>query len=552
MSFRVEILFLVFCARTCGQHSGAAIVLDDLQERLLASLRGIARAENKSQAESQGPGLRRELEARLGLRQLRPDGFSQANVFVPEHLNGPTPAILVLTARGHERIVDSTAFVSSSIRLGVIVMTLDVTEGHKNLSGLYAGVPPQGWIQSEVRAALQYLRSRADVDSKRIGLIGVGFLATVAAALNPDLSPVVIIDGDPGLADEVVAMRNGERDTPADPCLLISGLAKLADGEEFLALIAPRPLLLVNPSLRSLEYANSMYMSFGEPTLIRTIGKDVDVREQRIEMYRWLARWLLKAPLTGEFVEPEATQRPIPVSFPAASLMPPVQRPPLRTAQLADKLGPALPEGKFGFRLNVGLQQKIWLTTQRGFDLPVIVLRPGPRGDFPEAGTLVAIADDGKESLVNDPVVQEAVKRNWIVWIVDPRGLGELRSDRSELIFAWSLLLAENFVWRQALDIYRIVWEIGQLNSVRRSSLYARGPMASVIATYVAAMIEGDTPAWVAIRDPMKSFSNAADLPSYVIPFDAMNLFDINDLLAIARPRIVHVVREEDFIRSDW
>lgn len=96
--------------------------------------------------------------------------------------------------------------------------------------------------------------------------------------------------------------------------------------------------------------------------------------------------------------------------------------------------------------------------------MPVTILRPGPSFGGGNAGTLLAIDDKDKESLTSDPIVQEALRRDYLVVEMDPRGFGELAVSRPSWVFATSLLLGENFVWRQAWDIQML---LNSLPSVR-------------------------------------------------------------------------------------
>src|SRR5437879_6899496 len=122
-------------------------------------------------------------------------------------------------------------------------------------------------------------------------------------------------------------------------------------------------------------------------------------------------------------------------------------------------------------------------------EVPVTILRPGPSphpGGGGGAGTLLAIDDRDKETLASDPVVQEAFQRDWLVVEVDPRGFGELTVQEPGWVFATSLLLGENFVWRQAWDVHFSDIVIGPVHpngvSCRQRSVGASGVQGNPVA----------------------------------------------------------------------
>ena len=118
----------------------------------------------------------------------------------------------------------------------------------------------------------------------------------------------------------------------------------------------------------------------------------------------------------------------------------------------------------------------------------------------------MAVDDRGKEPLAADPLVKEALRRNWMVWAADPRGIGELALTKPGWAFAVSLLLGENFVWRQAWDIRRVLTLAAETPRSRPVALYARGHNAALAAGYAATAMGGPVPAWTVLREGFTSF----------------------------------------------
>src|SRR5262249_10284179 len=142
-----------------------------------------------------------------------------------------------------------------------------------------------------------------------------------------------------------------------------------------------------------------------------------------------------------------------------------------------------------------------------------------------DKGVLVAVDDRGKEGLASDPLVAEAIrKRGWQLWAIDPRGVGELETPKSGWAFAVSLLLGENFVWRQGWDIRRIL-ELA--SATHRVALYARGHNAALAATY--AIAQGAAPDWAVLREGFVSFRQFYDRPRSLEASFALQADDIRE-----------------------
>ncbi len=203
-----------------------------------------------------------------------------------------------------------------------------------------------------------------------------------------------------------------------------------------------------------------------------------------------------------------------------------------------------------GYALQVAQQQRIKIDTQPGFEVPVTVFRPGPEGADPETGDLIAMADAGRALLTDDEIVREAVRRGWMVWAVDPRGIGELRTDNEGFVFGVSLLLGENFVWRQAADIVRIAGLLGRSAPSHRTMLYARGKNMSLAAAYAAVAYQGSQLESVVLRDAISSLPKTADYPPYIVPFGVRDAFEFSDLIHSAKAKVVVITDVDEFLGS--
>jgi predicted esterase len=141
-------------------------------------------------------GVRYDLE--LG------EPYVPAILLVPrEH---PAPAALLLHGLGSrkERMADTVGL--ALLRRGVAALAVDLphhgARGDQGLDVRSVGVMRLIGIWSsavaEARAALEYLRTRGDIDATRLGIVGYSlgsFLANVVAADEPAVGPVVLAAG---------------------------------------------------------------------------------------------------------------------------------------------------------------------------------------------------------------------------------------------------------------------------------------------------------------------------------------------------------------------
>jgi len=143
-----------------------------------------------------------------------------------------------------------------------------------------------------------------------------------------------------------------------------------------------------------------------------------------------------------------------------------------------------------------------------GVVVPAVLLRPvGARG------ALLAVSDDGKESLLDHPAVREAYEAGWAVLLADLRGAGELAVTKPGWVYAASLLLGENFAGRQALDLiagYRALRGEPWLRG-KPVGILARGAFAAFAGLY-AARLEPSIP-WLAAERGFSSFRVFLDRP---------------------------------------
>jgi hypothetical protein len=522
--------------------------VNDLERRALAALQSIKRAETWNQVLSSRGSIRARLEESLNLGQPDPDSPHAAFLYLAKTSATPGPVVLLLRPHADPAAVESRLLPSAMAKLGVSVLEINARAHHSTLNRLAEGLLPQTLIQQDVRSAMAYLKTRTDLDSKRLVLIGQGLAATIAAAINPEFSTVILLDGAPDFKSIIETLRTPEAE-PLDSCELLPGIFRYAATEELLGLIAPRPLLLLNPADRPLAYATELYRWSTGVEKLQYRPENDWVPTARFAIYSWLARWIeVSAPMT-DFREPEEWLEPVTVPLqPLARTS--TTRPSVSPHLLRSLLGDPLPEGPMTHGLNCRGNQQIDFYPQAGIKIPATALRPGPDACDASRGTLIAVDDRGRSALENAAIVQEAIKRGWIVWLVDPRGIGELKTPQEPFVFAMSLMLGENHTWRQSTDILRILRHVARRHDP--TALYARGKTMSLAAAYIAVVADRNELQWVILEDAALSLRDLPSSPVSALPFSAVKSFDIEDLFNAAPTKPLVIKSPQEFLQRDW
>ena len=627
--------------RPADTSAGEKAVLDELQQRAGASLAAIRHAATREQADAARKTLRGELSRSLGLDLLprapklhaqmvgvvARDGYRiekivfqslpgvlvPAHVYVPSHIDGRAPAILFYV--GHwwpdaKTKPDFQAFCINMARLGFVVLTWDPfgqgergisSRDHRRTETLLVGVAQQGIAEYETRCALRYLLTRKDVDSDRIGMTGAsggGYNTWITAALDDRIKVAVPVVGTSEFFEQISVARPLDWYHASEHCHYVPGLIRYANNHEFLAMAAPKPLMIIAAShdqsfpisgVKTVyEYGQGLYHSYGVPDKI-AFFEDTEEghgyqKKKREAAYGWFLRYLMGRRDGGAFSEPETVTTP----FDAAELrcfregqnqaagpglIEAVRRLaaelPRRTntgsleQQMHWPATSAMPAGS----LSAARLQRVTIPSENGLQLPAFLLRP----EGSVRGLVVAADDRGKEEIASELPLEDMLAKGWAVLAVDPRGIGELKTSQMGWVASVSLLLNENFVGRQAFDMSRAVEFAKQAFPDKPLGIYVQGNDASLAASFALASSKNldfyilrngflsfrqffDRPRSLAAsfelkkddRDRTTSFDR--EIPFAYVPFDALRAFDIPDLLARSRARglVVHP------IDGDW
>lgn len=259
-----------------------------------------------------------------------PGVFMTANAYVPDG-TGRRPAILMV--HGHWRGAKQDPVVQArcigAAKLGFFVLAVDALgagergvdaelgEYHGAATGatlLPVGLPLSGLQVFENTRAIDYLRSRPEVDGKRIGVTGAsggGNQAMYVGAWDERLAASVPVCS--------VGNYQAYLGTACCLCEVVPGALRFTEEWGVLGLTAPRGLLVVNatrdavqfsvPEARiSLKKVGELYNLLGKADFVRhevfESGHDYS-RPMREAMYGWMTRFLKNEGDGSPIPEPE-------------------------------------------------------------------------------------------------------------------------------------------------------------------------------------------------------------------------------------------------------
>lgn len=266
-----------------------------------------------------------------------PGMFVPAVVWVPKGLKGKAPAVVSISGHNYcdSKAADSVQAIDFNlVRRGFIVVSYDYLgcferarldpcqkgvfggEDHTNSLFSYTGHTPTGIEVLDGIRAVDYLYSRSDVDRTRIaftGASGGGNSTYWVSALDERITLAVSVSA-AGAFSQWIKVDNNYDWHQRPP-----GLRAFADIGTFYALIAPRPLLVINghpelvefalpDALRSVDYARHIYALYGQPNAVAfhesSTGHGYQ-EDKRVQLYTWLNRWFFR----GAMPFGEAEQR---------------------------------------------------------------------------------------------------------------------------------------------------------------------------------------------------------------------------------------------------
>ncbi len=263
--------------------------------------------------------------------QSRPGVRVTANLYRPENPSGMRgPA--VLSVHGHWALARLAPQVRDRCvglaRLGYVALAVDALGSGERAVEVKAGTYHGGLIAASLfpsgltlmgaqvldnRRAVDYLISRPEVDASRIAITGAsggGNQSLYAGLTDPRLAAVIPVCGIGTLGSYI--------GPGCCLCEVLLGGLRYASTGDLLALIAPRPLLVINATkdvpqfsvgeaLKSVDYARGRYQGLDAEARIQHLAVDSghDYNQtMREALYGWLDRWFRDHGDGGPMPEP--------------------------------------------------------------------------------------------------------------------------------------------------------------------------------------------------------------------------------------------------------
>ncbi len=511
--------------------------------------------------------------------ESRPGLLVAGNLYLPEG-GGPHPA--VLQVHGHyphgryEHHVQALA--ATLARAGIAVLAVDTVgygdrrfQGHREGAWLLAvGMSLPGLILWDNVRALDYLTSREDIDAERIGVTGSsggGNQTMYLAALDERVRVAVPVASAEVFEDQVVSGRCY--------CECVPGMLRFANASDVLALIAPRPLMIVSgvydevfPVLRARRAflrVRKVYEMLGAAdrlAYVEVYAGHGYTHEMRLAAYRWLTRWLKGAEeqLSEDGLELEPPESPAlrclagPAGETVASIYARRARqlaagrslgpeewlqllPELRRALVEDVFG-GMPEERaaverLGRESVGGLEvERLALRTELDVVVPVAVVR----GEGAEGGRyLVYLSPEGASSALRAPAVREWLEAGGAVAAVEYRGSGQTAGDE-EAALKNSIVVGRHILGSRVFDVLRATDLLFREGAADEVHIYGERE-AAVVALFAAALDERVASARaVSMPSTLQSDAGFA-YPPWLFPPRLLRYADIPQVAAMVAPR---------------
>lgn len=536
--------------------------------------------------------------------QTQPDVWVSSTLYVPVPAMGRLPTVLAV--HGHwpwarrDPVVQARCL--GLVKLGFVVLAVDAfgagerymepgrSTYHGALCGAAlwpAGMTLLGQQVYENRRALDYLRSRPEVDPDRIGITGAsggGNQSLYAGALDERIRAVVPVCG--------ISKYQAYLRAACCVCEVLPGALRFAELGDVLSLVAPRALLVLSATKdayqfsspvaeESVQRAEPIFRLLGVPDKIvhRTFDSGHDYNQpMREAMYGWMTRWLKGEGKGAPIPEPAHTiekveelacwpdkARPVGFLFPpslakreALKILARYERCPTHredwesTAaalreQLRQRVLGGLPrQPKPVARLQPSTKTGEIVTTplllQPEPNVPLPVLLRGPSKAPARQNVCILLHLKGKEEALAHPLAKALLETGWLLAVPDLRGTGETEPDRNAVRGAPDHTIAEQGIWigrpllgQWVVDVGSVLdWLATQPGIDPRRCYVAGLGQAATIAVTAAALLEGQLAGAMSFEGPTTFVTGVDYAPGSFMGLLAPGILHAGDIAQIA------------------
>jgi len=571
--------------------------------------------------------------------ESQPDYFVTSSLFIPNNLNGKTPAVVYVP--GHtENYRDSIyqLLILNLVHKGFIVYAFDPvslgeriqyfdTESGKSSIGIatsehsYAGAQSllsgisqaRNMIWDGIRA-VDYLCTREEVDTKRIGMVGNSGGGTQTAYMSAFDDRIYAAIPSNFITNLKRLLQSiGPQDAEQNIYGIISnGL----DHADFITARAPKPVLILSSTrdffsiqgtFETIDELKKVYRSLGKPENLQFFNDDVThsvTKAKREKMYSFFMEHLSlpgnPAELSVESLDPEelkvTSTGQVASSLKGVNIFSVNKK---EAENLAEKLSAARDNPETHIRNAVNSARKLsgyedpllnnkpvftgrinfegysvekyFIETENDYAIPYLLVKPAQSSER----AVIYIHPEGKKSFYsNREEIEYLLKKDVTVLLPDLPGIGEngpanrrQYTHRTEL-FA-SSLLSKSVAGSQAADVARLALLMKNQPGIQEVAGIAHNYLSAVMLH--AAAFEPALNS-ILLNEPCISYYSIASTGFYspgftgsIVPY-ALTKYDLPDLAASLSPRkliMLDVVNgadqrldmktsaaETDFIRS--
>jgi dienelactone hydrolase len=538
------------------------------------------------------------------LFESRPHFYVSASLYLPKNISGKRPAILNVLGHNSEGkgAADKQRRCIAQAKKGFVALIIDgIGQGERKIEGysIYGSFP--GAVHRTVGAqaflagthlfglmvwdairAVDYLCSRTEVDSERIGITGTsggGLMSTYILPFEPRIKVSVPACNPNTWSHRVRANLSTDHEQ-----VFFGAFREGIDprGDPLFAHV-PKPLLInatsednLNPprgvwALHSWLYR--AYAAYGHPERLQTTmvkAPHAYNQEQREIAYAWMLRWLggdvsnylegafpveseseLWCTATGDLYAIENSLEPHDLvrsyySQHKAQLQTPESESEVRAlrANLAQNMNELL-----GYSLTPGAPavetmptvdsgrrvRKRVLKPEEGIVLPAVWVEPSVTAD---GRVVLYLHEEGKEALLADrAVVGSLLDEGVRILAVDLRGTGETAPGKER--YFWDFLAGKPIFGQRASDVLSVLtWMSQQGVDMEQTKIWAQGLTGLYAAT---ACLHERPVGGVILEDVLISFEDVIQrrLPQYnheILLPGVVTKFDLPDLYSALCP----------------
>ena len=530
--------------------------------------------------------------------ESRPNFYVTANLYIPKSVSGPAPAVVVVPGHAMEDAKNYELYQMGQLGMvkeGIIVLAYDpIGQGERNLPGfkhdlgygsLLVGQTNEGYIVWDTIRAIDYLTTREEVDTNKIGLAGnsgggenVFYTMPLDDRIQAGTSFSFVCSYDLWLAE------GGNHCI----CNHIPGIVHEMEEFEIIGLNAPRPFLAGNGAKdnifpvaghrETIQRAKKIYAMEDTEAQVESVLSDEGHgwgQPLREAGWGWMNQWLLAKgdgspiPEEGFSAEdpksidllcfkdgamPEGAETVVTLNqkraeaFIAAYSNPPADkeawmaRAPEWREELWTVLGgkPAAYTPQIGLRRSFeqdGLHvETVSLEVEPGMEVGAVFARPIAQ-DTPRPATIFLGGHDDKQGAVLSGYAAEAAKIGPVL-VLDVRGMGESFKHQNHLT-SDSIVLGRPLFGQQVWDLIQARRYLATRSDVVADQITVHGVESGGLIALVAAALSPDYIA-VEVQEVLASYryflENDQPQPIALCVPGVLEVIDIPQVAALVAP----------------